>query len=167
MAPFVAGRMVGTSRSAAADAALRAIRHLPNEDRTPSIRAKVTTARHDSRIGIAANDNRPALERPRTAGVDMALIVAGRLLLGARSIGFIAAGALLLGIGQVAPLGRDRRSAAQTALPTRWPMPAVTAIAAAPQNATRAVARGMAAPPALAPSAPSTARKSSEAPETA
>lgn len=54
----------------------------------------------------------------------------------------------------------------QTALPTKWPMPAVTAIAAAPQKATRAVARGMAAPPALAPSAPSTARKTSEAADT-
>lgn len=53
-----------------------------------------------------------------------------------------------------------------TALPTRWPMPAVTAIAAAPQKATRAVARGMAAPPALAPSAPSTARNTSEAADT-
>lgn len=54
----------------------------------------------------------------------------------------------------------------QTALPTRFPMPAVTAMAAAPQNATRAVARGMAAPPALAPSAPRTARKTNEAAET-
>jgi hypothetical protein len=34
---------------------------------------------------------------------DMALIVAGRLLLGASCIGFIAAGACLLGIDQQAP----------------------------------------------------------------
>lgn len=103
MALFVAGRMGGPSRSVAGDAALGAIRHLPNEDRTPSIRAGVTTAGHGSRIGIAANDNRSAVERPPTAGVDMALIVAGRLLLGASCFGFIAAGALLLGIDQPVP----------------------------------------------------------------
>ncbi|TXM74193.1 hypothetical protein FV218_10320 [Methylobacterium sp. WL69] len=82
---------------------MRAIRHLPNEDRMPLIRAGVTTARRDSRIGIPANDNRKAVERPLTAGVGMALIVAGRLLLGASCIGFIAAGALLLGIVQQVP----------------------------------------------------------------
>ncbi len=45
-------------------------------------------------------------------------------------------------------------------------MPAVTAMASTPQNVTRAVARAMGAPPALAPSAPSTARNTSEAPDT-
>jgi hypothetical protein len=95
--------MVGPSRPTAGNAAMRAIRHLPNDDRTRSIRAGVTTARHDSHIGIAANDNRSAVERPPTAGIDMALIVAGRLLLGASCIGFISAGALLLGIDQPVP----------------------------------------------------------------
>ena len=45
-------------------------------------------------------------------------------------------------------------------------MPAVTAIASAPQTVTRAVARAIGAPPAFAPSAPSTARNTSEAPDT-
>ncbi|GJE55119.1 hypothetical protein [Methylobacterium thuringiense] len=69
----------------------------------PSIRAGVTTARRDSRIGIPANDNRKAVERPLTAGVGMALIVTARLLLGASCNGFIAAGACLLGIDQQVP----------------------------------------------------------------
>ena len=82
---------------------MRAIRHLPNEDRMPSLRGGVTTARRDSRIGIPANDNRKAVERHATAGIGMALIVAGRLLLGAGFMGFIAAGAFLLGIDQQVP----------------------------------------------------------------
>ncbi|GJD38055.1 hypothetical protein OICFNHDK_0495 [Methylobacterium bullatum] len=45
-------------------------------------------------------------------------------------------------------------------------MPAVTAMAAAPQKATRAVALGIAAPPTLAPSAPRTAKNTNEAAET-
>lgn len=68
-----------------------------------SIRARVTTVRRASRIGTPANDNRPAVERPLAAGVDMALIAAGRLLLGASCIGFIAAGAFLLGIDRPVP----------------------------------------------------------------
>lgn len=60
-APFVAGRMVVPSWLAAGDAAMRAIRRLPNADRMPSIRAGVTTARRDSRIGIPAHDNRKAI----------------------------------------------------------------------------------------------------------
>jgi hypothetical protein len=54
----------------------------------------------------------------------------------------------------------------QTALPTKLPMPAVTAMASAPQKVTRAVARTRGAPPAFAPSAPSTARNTSEAADT-
>ena len=46
------------------------------------------------------------------------------------------------------------------------PIPAVTAIAIAPQNVTRAVAVTMFAPPAFAPIAPSKARNASEAAET-
>lgn len=45
-------------------------------------------------------------------------------------------------------------------------MPAVTAMAGTPQKVTRAVARAMGAPPTLALSAPSTARKTREAPDT-
>jgi hypothetical protein len=80
-----------------------AIRHLPKEDRMPSIHAGVTTVHRDSHAGIPANDNHPVVERPLTEGVDMALIVAGRLLLGASCMGFIAAGAFLLGIDQQLP----------------------------------------------------------------
>ncbi len=61
---------------------------------------------------------------------------------------------------------RLRVAPPHTALPTRLPMPAVTAMARAPQKATRAVAFGTAAPPARAPRAPRTARKTSEAPDT-
>ena len=45
-------------------------------------------------------------------------------------------------------------------------MPAVSAMASAPQNVTRAVARRTFAPPARAPIAPSRARNSSDAAET-
>lgn len=102
-APSVAKHMVGPSRPSAGDAAMNAILHLQYEDRMPSIRAGVTTVRRDSHIGLPANDNRPAVERPLAVGVDIALIVARRLLLGASCIGFIAAGAFLLGIDQPAP----------------------------------------------------------------
>lgn len=53
-----------------------------------------------------------------------------------------------------------------TAVPTRVPIPAVAAIAAAPQNATRKVALTTGAPPVLAPMAPSIAKHSNEATET-
>ena len=51
-------------------------------------------------------------------------------------------------------------------MPKSEPMPAVSAIASAPQKVTRTVARTTLAPPALAPIAPSTARNTSAAPET-
>lgn len=50
------------------------------------------------------------------------------------------------------------KSRAQTKTPKIRPTSAVIAIAAAPQNSTRAVARSFGAPPALAPKAPSPAR---------
>jgi hypothetical protein len=50
----------------------------------------------------------------------------------------------------------------QTAVPTRAPIPAVIAIANAPQKVTRTVALSILAPPALAPMAPSTARNNKE-----
>ena len=69
--------------------------------------------------------------------------------------------------GFPAARGFERRPAARhTALPTRLPIPAVTAIASAPQKVTRVVARMTGAPPAFAPRAPSPARKTSEAPDT-
>jgi len=46
----------------------------------------------------------------------------------------------------------------QTALPTSAPIPAVSAIANAPQNVTRIVGLRISAPPALAPIIPSAAR---------
>jgi hypothetical protein len=54
----------------------------------------------------------------------------------------------------------------QTTVPNTAPIPAVRAIANAPQNVTRAVARKTLAPPALAPIAPSRARKSKDAADT-
>jgi hypothetical protein len=54
----------------------------------------------------------------------------------------------------------------QTAVPTKAPMPAVSAIAKAPQNVTRAVALRTFAPPALAPIAPRRPRKPKDAAET-
>jgi hypothetical protein len=77
------------------------------------------------------------------------------------------------------PLGQDRRPAlcsvcgssgpripkdrgaraTHTTVPKTFPIPAVRAIANAPQNVTRAVARRMFAPPAFAPIAPRRARK--------
>ena len=54
----------------------------------------------------------------------------------------------------------------QTTVPKSLPMPAVRAIASAPQNVTRAVARRTFAPPALAPIAPRRARKPKDAADT-
>jgi len=54
----------------------------------------------------------------------------------------------------------------QTTVPNRRPIQAVSAIASAPQNVTRVVARTISAPPACAPTAPRTARKQSDASET-
>src|SRR5665213_924389 len=51
-------------------------------------------------------------------------------------------------------------------VPNNLPIPAVRAIARAPQNVTRAVARRMFAPPAFAPIAPRTARKPKDAANT-
>lgn len=58
------------------------------------------------------------------------------------------------------------RGRGHTAFPTKLPIPAVTAMASTPQKVTRTVARTTGAPPALAPSAPSTARNTSEAADT-
>src|SRR5450759_1020085 len=54
----------------------------------------------------------------------------------------------------------------QITVPNNFPMPAVRAIAKAPQNVTRAVARRTLAPPTLAPIAPSKARKPKDAADT-
>ena len=54
----------------------------------------------------------------------------------------------------------------QTTAPKSFPIPAVKAIANAPQNVTRAVARKTFAPPALAPTAPRRARKPKDAANT-
>ena len=54
----------------------------------------------------------------------------------------------------------------QTTVPNTFPMPAVKAIASAPQNVTRAVPRRMFAPPARAPIAPRKARKARDAADT-
>lgn len=50
-----------------------------------------------------------------------------------------------------------------TTVPKRLPIPAVAAMARAPQNVTLAVARMISAPPALAPTAPNRAKNISEA----
>src|SRR5271165_2650470 len=62
---------------------------------------------------------------------------------------------------------RSQFVALQTALPTRAPMPAVTAIATAPQKPTRNAGRTIFAPPSHAPSAPSASKKTRAAVETA
>src|SRR5665647_1028261 len=54
----------------------------------------------------------------------------------------------------------------QITVPNIFPMPAVSAIAKAPQNVTRTVARRTLAPPARAPIAPRTARKPKDAADT-
>src|ERR1700674_2320133 len=54
----------------------------------------------------------------------------------------------------------------QTTVPKSLPMPPVRAIAKAPQNVTRAVARRTFAPPVLAPIAPRRARKPNDAADT-
>src|SRR6188768_4054570 len=59
-----------------------------------------------------------------------------------------------------------RRANLQTTVPKSLPIPAVSAIANAPQNVTRAVARRMFAPPAFAPIAPRRARKPKDAADT-
>ena len=51
-------------------------------------------------------------------------------------------------------------------MPTRAPIPAVTAIARAPQKVTRIIGLKIAAPPVLAPSKPSKARNTSDPAET-
>src|SRR6476659_728833 len=53
------------------------------------------------------------------------------------------------------PLGRV---GVQVSVPTRAPIPAVTAMAIAPQTTTRIVARSPGAPPSRAPTLPSKAR---------
>src|SRR5512143_1722133 len=58
--------------------------------------------------------------------------------------------------------GDDGATGAHTTLPTTAPIPAVSPIAQAPQNATRIVGFTKPAPPALAPIAPSSDRKSSD-----
>jgi hypothetical protein len=54
----------------------------------------------------------------------------------------------------------------QTCAPKIAPMPAVTAIASAPQNTTRRAAFAMRASPALAPTAPRTTRNARDATDT-
>ena len=54
----------------------------------------------------------------------------------------------------------------QITVPNNLPMPAVRAIAKAPQKVTRAVARRTFAPPTLAPIAPRRARKPNDAADT-
>src|ERR1022692_4116839 len=61
---------------------------------------------------------------------------------------------------------QDRRRNRQITVPKTFPMPAVRAIAKAPQNVTRTVARRTLAPPARAPIAPRTARKPKDAADT-
>ena len=61
---------------------------------------------------------------------------------------------------------QDRRPHRQITVPKTFPMPAVRAIARAPQNVTRSVARRTLAPPARAPIAPRTARKAKDAADT-
>ena len=51
-------------------------------------------------------------------------------------------------------------------MPTIAPMPAVTAMASAPQNVTRIIGVSTAAPPVLAPRKPRTARKISDPADT-
>src|SRR5664279_2255027 len=60
--------------------------------------------------------------------------------------------------------GRELES--HTTVPTNFPIPAVRAIANAPQNVTRTVARKILAPPVFAPIAPRRARKAKDAANT-
>ncbi len=64
---------------------------------------------------------------------------------------------------QVDVAGPALAEAAQTTVPNTRPMPAVSAMASAPQKVTRNRGAPDVAPPARAPIAPSSARKSSEA----
>ena len=54
----------------------------------------------------------------------------------------------------------------QTTVPNNFPIPAVKAIASAPQDITRTVPHGTSAPPTFAPIAPRTARKPKDAADT-
>ena len=66
-----------------------------------------------------------------------------------------------------ADIASSSQAVGYTALPTKAPIPAVKAIARAPQNTTLIVGRRIAAPPVLAPIMPSSARKTNEPTETA
>jgi hypothetical protein len=66
---------------------------------------------------------------------------------------------------QIAPVLFER-SSDQTWVPNSAPIPAVTAIATAPQKVTRIEPLKIFAPPVLAPMAPSTARHMIETPAT-
>ena len=69
--------------------------------------------------------------------------------------GVLVLGVILIGAGLYrkgyASSRSGVRGGAQTTVPNSLPMPAVSAIASAPQNVTRAVARQTLAPPARAP----------------
>ena len=65
-----------------------------------------------------------------------------------------------------APRRTARKPGFQTTVPTIAPIPAVTAIARAPQKVTRTIGFKISAPPVLAPRKPSKARNSSDPAET-
>lgn len=77
---------------------MNAMRQPQAEGRELPIRARVPTIHDGACLGFPANDNRHRATRPSAGGLDLVFMVAGRLLLGASCIGFIAAGACLLGI---------------------------------------------------------------------
>lgn len=66
----------------------------------------------------------------------------------------------------MAPTSSRLQTTAHTTVPNKAPTPAVIPMASAPQNVTRIAPGKISAPPARAASAPSSARKSSEVPDT-
>jgi hypothetical protein len=99
----VAGRRGEPSHPAGGDARMNPIRHPPAEVRGPPMRTGLPMRHGGACVGLPANDNRPCATRPTAGGLDLALIVAGRLVLGVSCIGIIAAGACLLGIDRQMP----------------------------------------------------------------
>jgi hypothetical protein len=75
-------------------------------------------------------------------------------------------GTLRRRVSELSLQGHSRQNASQTVAPKIRPMPAVNAIASAPQNVTRMVPRIIPAPPVRAAKAPNAAKKTSEVADT-
>lgn len=76
-----------------------ALRGRPRQETMPHRVGPTPTAPFAHLSDTPANDNLPTFSHPRIEGHAIALLVAGRLILGGGGIGLIAAAAILLGIG--------------------------------------------------------------------